>query len=387
MSLRWRLSWLMALMVVLTVSAFGVFAYRAARASAVEAAHARLRSAIVQINAITELGSIGQLSSLRTVAQTPAIIDALTRTDGVLTPEAVAAVRPLQGGNPAAMAAVVIEFVAEDGTTRHVIPADVAAPGPQSPIQVSPTGVVGPLYQINGSLYFQSAVAVGVNAGGIRVTRRVGTGNANRRIAENLLGPDVVLLIGNQDGVLWNGSERVIYPGKPDQPSRYERDGAVRLSAAKGVAQTPWLYALELPEAVALAPARTMIMPLVVTALAIALVGIVIGFRLGRHITTPLAELTAAAEAIARGDRDVHLPAIRGDDEVGRLARAFGTMATSVRAVMDRLESEVDTRTAELTTTIDRLRQVDEELRQSEKFATLGRVSGSVGHELRNPLV
>jgi signal transduction histidine kinase len=376
----------MAMMVVLTVSAFGLFAYRAARASAVEAAHARLRSAIVQINAITELGGINQLETLRTVARERAVLDALTRADGVLTPDAVAALRPLQGSTPAAAASVVIELVGEDGATRGVIPADVNAPGPQSPILVTQAGAVGPLYWHDGALHFQSAVAAGSRAGGIRVTRRLGSGNANRRIALNLLGPDAVLLIGNQDGELWNGTEPVTYPGPINVAVNYERDGTTWLSAAREVKDTPWLYAVELPETVALAPARALIVPFVITGVAIALVGIVIGFRIGRHIAAPITDLTAATEAIARGDRDVALPTAGRDDEIGRLARAFGTMATSVRAVMTRLESEVDQRGGELTATIERLRRMDDELRQSEKFATLGRLSGSVGHELRNPL-
>jgi signal transduction histidine kinase len=61
-------------------------------------------------------------------------------------------------------------------------------------------------------------------------------------------------------------------------------------------------------------------------------------------------------------------------------------MAASVRGVHERLESEIDVRTGELTGAVARLQQLHEELRQSERFATLGRLSGSVGTELRNPL-
>lgn len=390
MSLRWRLSWLLALTAVLTVTAFGLFAYFAARDSAIQATHARLRSALVQINAITELGGISQIEALRTVANHPVVVDALSASNGDANGDMPVhleeAVLPLRGSTPGAQASTVVELVGEDGVAHYVVPADAQAPGTQSPIHLTPDGAVGPLYVRDGGLYFQSAVSLGSGKGGIRVTRRVGSGTANRRIATNLLGPDAALLVGNRDGVLWSDADQVNYPGTPENPTRYSRRGTTWLSSAAAVKQTPWLYAVELPESVALAPARALIMPLVGTGLAIAVVGVVVGLRMGRRIATPLEDLTSATEAIARGDRDVHLPAVTRRDEVGRLARAFGTMATNIRAVHDRLESEIDTRTGELSTAVERLRTLDEELRKSERFAEIGRLSGSVGHELRNPL-
>lgn len=359
MSLRWRLSWLLALMVVTAVTVFGVFAYRAAHDSAVTSAHARLRSTIVQINAITELGSMSQVELLRKAAIDPYVLAVLSQPDLGVTDAALAALRPLQGVAAAPNAAVTIELVDREGATRHVIPAGVAPAAAPSAVEMTPAGMVGPLYQQDGAMFFQSAVAVGHGLGGIRVTRRLGTtGSANRRIATNLLGPEAALLIGNQDGGLWADGEPVVFPGQPDAPTRYSRMGTTWLSAALPVKQTPWLYAVEIPESVALAPARALLTPLVIAGLTIALMGVYAGFTLGRRIASPLVDLTAAAEAIARGDKDVQLVATTRQDEVGRLARAFGTMATSVRG----------------------------ELQQSERFATLGRLSGSVSHELRNPL-
>ena len=346
-------------MVVTAVTVFGVFAYRAAHDSAVTSAHARLRSTIVQINAITELGSMSQVELLRKAAIDPHVLAVLSQPDLGVTDAALAALRPLQGVAAAPNAAVTIELVDREGATRHVIPAGAAPAASPAPVEMTPAGVVGPLYQQDGAMFFQSAVSVGHGLGGIRVTRRLGTGgSANRRIATNLLGPEAALLIGNQDGGLWADGQPVAYPGQPDAPTRYSRMGTTWLSASLPVKQTPWVYAVEIPESVALAPARALLMPLVIAGLTIAFVGVYAGFTLGRRIATPLVDLTAAAEAIARGDKDVQLVATTRQDEVGRLARAFGTMATSVRG----------------------------ELQQSERFATLGRLSGSVSHELRNPL-
>jgi signal transduction histidine kinase len=53
------------------------------------------------------------------------------------------------------------------------------------------------------------------------------------------------------------------------------------------------------------------------------------GFALARQVSKPVARLTAASEAIARGDFTQRVEVNR-DDEVGRLARAFTSMAQRV---------------------------------------------------------
>jgi signal transduction histidine kinase len=201
-----------------------------------------------------------------------------------------------------------------------------------------------------------------------------------------MLGEDVALLIGNQNGTLWLDGRAVSYPLSAGSPTTHARDGGDWVSVSMQVKQTPWLAALELPEHVALAPARRLFAPFVMIGALIAIGAALLGVPASRTITNPLADVTAAAEAVARGARDVHLASVGRRDEIGRLARAFATMATSVRGVHEKLESEIDARTGELTGAVTRLQQLHEELRQSERFATLGRLSGSVGTELRNPL-
>lgn len=370
---------------VLAVGAFGLFAYRAARTSALEATYARLRSALTQIRTITELGVLTQLDQLRSAARDSAIVTALRRPTGPLPESAVETVRGLVG-TPGT--ATVVELLAADGNVRYATPAPLEPPDDARTFEFPDDGAIGPIVGRPGVLIFQSGIAVraaGARIGHIRVTRRLGTGAANSRIATNLLGAQAALLIGNQDGRMWSDSGIVRYPADQDS-LRYTRDGIRWLSFAGRVRDTPWLYAVEVPEDVALAPARALIAPFTVAGTLIALACILLGLRVSRRITSPLAELTAASEAVARGERRVELVATERHDEIGRLARAFGTMAASVRAVQDRLESEIDTRTGELTDAVRRLREVDEELRRSERFATLGRLSGAVGHELRNPL-
>ncbi|MCS7178383.1 MAG: ATP-binding protein [Anaerolineae bacterium] len=71
---------------------------------------------------------------------------------------------------------------------------------------------------------------------------------------------------------------------------------------------------------------RTALLVATLTALAMALV---VGGVLFRSIIHPLQQLTAASQAIARGDLSVRAP-VRGNDEVAQLARAFNGMAESL---------------------------------------------------------
>jgi signal transduction histidine kinase len=371
LSLRWRLSWLLVLGIVVTITLYGFVAYRAARAAAIDAAHARLRSAIVQINTITELGSLSQLEMLRAAAGQPAVIDAVKHPQAALSEAAAAALKPLQG-NPANQVTVDLIVNGERGD----------AP----PFPLTPEGAIGPLFEQDGVLSFQSGIAVPATGGAIRVTRRLGASSANRRIAANLLGPEAAFLVGNDTGTLWSDKGPIQYPGTPGTPARYVRDGITWLSAAAKVKGTPWLYAVEIPEDIALAPARQLIVPFALTGAIIAAGAAFAGLRLSRKITTPLAELTAATEAIARGDRKIELNVSERQDEIGRLARAFAKMSASVSAIQNSLEAEVDSRSGELSAAVEQLRRLDAELRQNQRFANIGRMSGSVSHELRNPL-
>ena len=113
--------------------------------------------------------------------------------------------------------------------------------------------------------------------------------------------------------------------------------------------------------------------------------GALLAWVISRRITTPLSDLTAAAEAIAGGDLARRVRADRSD-EVGRLADAFNAMADQVQAGYSRLDTGIKERTAELETAMTQLHETQEQLVRREKLAMLGQLASGVGHELRNPL-
>ncbi|HVW83708.1 MAG TPA: ATP-binding protein [Bryobacteraceae bacterium] len=90
------------------------------------------------------------------------------------------------------------------------------------------------------------------------------------------------------------------------------------------------------------------------------LAGIGVSILLARRILKPVRQLDEAAALIAEQKYETRVPE-GGDDELGRLARTFNAMCRSIQ----------DAR---------------EELIRQERISTIGRLSSSIVHDLRNPL-
>jgi two-component system NtrC family sensor kinase len=95
-------------------------------------------------------------------------------------------------------------------------------------------------------------------------------------------------------------------------------------------------------------------------ALATILVAVMIAIPISRSITSPIAQLVAAHEKVAQGDRTVTVP-VRGSGELGILAKSFNSM-------------------------VETLRMTEQQLIQSEKLASVGQLAAGVAHEINNPL-
>jgi signal transduction histidine kinase len=90
------------------------------------------------------------------------------------------------------------------------------------------------------------------------------------------------------------------------------------------------------------------------------LAGLALTYLLARRLLRPVAALDRAAVEIAKGNYDVKVP-VEGGDEIGRLAGTFNSMCASIQ-------------------------QGREDLIRQERISTIGRLSTSIIHDLRNPL-
>jgi signal transduction histidine kinase len=89
-------------------------------------------------------------------------------------------------------------------------------------------------------------------------------------------------------------------------------------------------------------------------------IGFCLTYVLARRIVEPVKQLDRAAAEVARQNYAIEVE-VRSEDEMGRLARTFNNMCASIR-------------------------QAREDLIRQERIATIGRLSSSIVHDLRNPL-
>jgi signal transduction histidine kinase len=129
--------------------------------------------------------------------------------------------------------------------------------------------------------------------------------------------------------------------------------------------------------------ARRLLVGTIAALAAILTVSILLAIRFHGAIAPPLRALSEAAAAIGRGDLG-HRIGYQKQDEIGRLAQAFNTMAEQLErqrgrelATQQELETQVAERTAELGEANRRLTELDE---QRVRFLA------DVSHELRTPL-
>jgi signal transduction histidine kinase len=94
--------------------------------------------------------------------------------------------------------------------------------------------------------------------------------------------------------------------------------------------------------------------------IAAVLAGVAVSVLLARRILRPISQLDQAAALIAHENYDTQVH-VQGDDELGRLAQTFNAMSESLRSAR-------------------------EELIRRERISTIGQLSSSIVHDLRNPL-
>lgn len=250
---------------------------------------------------------------------------------------------------------------------------------------------VGRFHLIGDAIIYAVITPVEGRAGSwLFLWRRLPLSARTRTQLSQLLGADATLVIGNANDSLWTDLEQVIpgprgYPAAVAEATLREHDGQRFLTRAAPIAGTRWLVASEMPFDEVLVPVDRYLRQMGSIALLIIALGLFGAWQVSRGITEPLADLTTAATAIARGGV-TSLPRIERADEVGRLGAAFGAMAAEVAQARSALEAKVEARTRDLNAAMTQLHETQDALVQREKLATLGQLASGVGHELRNPL-
>ena len=156
------------------------------------------------------------------------------------------------------------------------------------------------------------------------------------------------------------GEDLERFPNRKTQESRTDSDEAHVLKV--GTSQGRWYVMVLLKNDKDAATWRAA-QPLVYT-LAIVLASTLITFLFAWRFTRPIANLSNAARSVAMGNLSVRVPDSGRTDEMGQLAQNFN----------------------EMTAELEKTKILEEQLREAEKSAVVGRLGSAIAHEIRNPL-
>jgi PAS domain S-box-containing protein len=240
----------------------------------------------------------------------------------------------------------------------------VALAASNGPSQLGPT----PL-QVAGRLVFYEVVAevldeipgtvktASAPRLGYVVVRRSFSAAPTSAMLRQLVGSDALITMGNLRGGVWTDFANVVTapPLLSDGFTEYRTaEGQTRMEATAAITGTPWAVAVDFPRTTIVAPAQVFLRRMILIAIGFVLAAAIAARALSDRLTTPLHELTNAAEAIAAGQYERRV-ATNQRDEIGRLGAAFNAMTAHVNEVHRELEQRVEQR-------IDELKESREEL-------------------------
>ncbi len=93
-----------------------------------------------------------------------------------------------------------------------------------------------------------------------------------------------------------------------------------------------------------------------------------------KWLTQPISKLMDGVQNLSKGNLD-HQIDLKGGDELSRLAQAFNQMAHDLKEAQERIIREAETKL-----------ELERNLRQSEKLATVGQLASGLAHEIGTPL-
>ena len=367
-SLRQRLALAICGTLAMGIVVFGVVAWNEVRTAAVEAAQSRLEVATRRIADL--LGSsVNQQKSQLAGASRDRNIQLITAGDkGTAFDSAVTRIRRADSASAPILAiqiwdstgAVVFSSSEFDGgldnTARRAL---LTSLGPRDSAAISSFRAAGDSVRYVAYGPIRTGGPVGAWTA---IWRRLSSTDDSRNLTD-LIGTHARLALGNATGDVFTDLGGMITVPAPRPENAGDstflsttRDGERVLGSRAVIEGSPWVVSIEFPYSEVLAPIMGLAQRLAVFGFILLVLGGIIAFRIARGMARPIAELASAAEGLRAGDYSRRAPNGRSD-ELGELASAFNTMATSIAEARVKLEAHAQQADERNTALADALRE------------------------------
>lgn len=119
--------------------------------------------------------------------------------------------------------------------------------------------------------------------------------------------------------------------------------------------------------------------------IAFLVISITISISINRYVSRPVRELVKGTKKVAEGNLSYSI-ATKGKDEIAQLASSFNQMTLGLKKADEKLIDWGKTLEQKVQQRTEELRKTENQLIQSDKVASLGKLAAGVAHEINSPL-
>jgi two-component system NtrC family sensor kinase len=114
-------------------------------------------------------------------------------------------------------------------------------------------------------------------------------------------------------------------------------------------------------------------------------VSFIIGLFIRKAVSRPVKELVEGTTRVASGDFGYKITP-RSQDEIGKLATSFNKMTQRLKSADNEIKELIRTLEVKVEERTEELKMAQNQLLQSEKLASIGKLAATIAHEINNPL-
>lgn len=342
MPLRFKLPLLLSTILIVVVAAMCLFGYRQIEQVLLDSTETRLKSVTQTLDATLVESARRMNTDMRQFARDSNIVRFLLQPT---TANRAVVTRTLAKARTGPTLAIALS--AKDGTQSVLAGPNVRVNNGDSLTGIavgaarsakSDTLVIGQLQRSDSGVIYRVRVPVispsGDTIGHVTTIRSIGSGQG-AGLLNDLIGANSTLLFGNANGGLWTDLRSVVkgppMPVKPGVLTEYtDGKGVSVLGAGTPIRSTPWIAWVQLPRSSALGPARRFLAGMGGIAFVVVMIGAMTALLVSRQTTTPLDDVSRAAQDLASGHYDRRVRVVRRD-EIGLLAESFNGMAQQIQ--------------------------------------------------------